>query len=88
MIAGMGKRLMIGIAWWLAVAYFWQFGAALWGFPSAAGPIVALAVAWLVAADPVGAWIRSRRPQLRRYPADAIPSRTPGGKTPAVNPNP
>ena len=45
----MGKRIAIGVAWWLAVAYAFQFGAVMYGFSPAVGPLAALAVAVLVA---------------------------------------
>ena len=57
----MARRIAIGVAWWLAAAYAFQFGAFMYGFPPAAGLLAAIPLAVLIAAT---------RPSPNRRPAD------------------
>jgi hypothetical protein len=59
----MWKRFAVGLAWWLAVAYGWEFMAAMYGLPHAVGPILALLVAAMIVGIPQSiAWkLTSRR---------------------------
>jgi hypothetical protein len=79
----MGKRLAIGAAWWLAVAYFWEFSAAMYGWPRTAGPLVALLAAGIVLIDPrdMVSRVRSRRIARRRDAAPGLATKR------AVTPN-
>lgn len=69
----MRKRIFVGVMWWLAVAYFWNFAAAMYEFPRGIGPILALAVAILFAADPLKIiWPRNVR-RIARIPDRKVP---------------
>lgn len=77
----MGKRIAIGAAWWLAFAYFWEFSAAMYGWPLGVGPVLALVVATAVVVSPreLASKLAVRVPWQRRT--------TPGLATePAVRP--
>lgn len=71
--SGVRKRILAGVLWWLAIAYFWQWVAAMYGFPTAIGPIFAFAVAILFAADPLKIiWPRDVR-RIARIPDPKVP---------------
>lgn len=55
------RRLAIGVAWWLAAAYAFQFAAVMYAFPSGFAALAAIPVAVLVAAT---------RPRRITRPAD------------------
>jgi hypothetical protein len=57
----MGRRVAIGVAWWLATAYAFQFAAVLYGFMPGLAPILALPVAFAIVMT---------RPRPARRPAD------------------
>ena len=59
--SGVAKRMAIGVAWWLAASYAFEFGAFMYGFPTGLGSIAAVSLAVLIAGT---------RPQPRRRPAD------------------
>jgi len=79
----MGRRIAIGLAWGLAVAYGWQFMANMYGFP-AVGPVAALLVAAAVAASTPR---RRRRPSDRRQIYRPGEAPAPVGATPSTYPN-
>ena len=72
----MGRKIAIGIAWWLAAAYVLQFAAHMYGFPTSAASLAAIPIALAVAATRPA---RVRRPadlrRIYRLPEnDAIPA--------------
>jgi hypothetical protein len=50
----MKKRVLAGLLWFYATWYAWNVLAAFLGLPELAGPVVAAAVAMLLAGDPFG----------------------------------
>lgn len=67
------RKLAIGVAWWLAAAYAFQFAAVMYAFPSGFAALAAIPVAILVA---------TTRPRRATRPADRRriyrPAETPG----------
>ena len=57
----MTRKIAIGVAWWLAAAYAFQFGAFMYGLPAGLAPLAALPIAIAIAVT---------RPAPRRRPAD------------------
>jgi hypothetical protein len=57
----MKKRVLAGLLWFYATWYAWNVMAAFVGVPVLAGPVLAAAVAMLLAGDPFGRIWTSRR---------------------------
>jgi hypothetical protein len=69
------KRVVAGIFWFLAVGYFWNYAGAMWGFPPAAGSVLALAVALFMSIDPLGVlWKREPSRRIARIPEPTAPA--------------
>jgi hypothetical protein len=73
--SAMGKRIVAGVFWFLAVAYFFQFAGAMYGIPPAIGTVVALGVAVFMSVDPLGVlWKRQPKRRIARIPDPAVPT--------------
>jgi hypothetical protein len=73
--SGMGKRILAGVFWFLAVGYFFQFAGAIFGYPPAIGTVFALGVAVFVSVDPLGMlWKRQPTRRIARIPESAVPA--------------
>ena len=71
----MGRRIAIGVAWWLPLAYAFQVGVYYLGLPMGLGLIVAIPAAALIAAAV---------PQRARRPADNRRIYQPKAETPVT----
>jgi hypothetical protein len=78
----MARRIVIGLAWWLAVAYAFQMGTLIYGFPSGVGPIAAIPVALLIA---IALPRRVGRPVDRRRIYEPRPDGPAAGTEPAAS---
>ena len=58
------KRALAVISWFLAAWTFWSFGSFAFGWPDFIGPVVGLAAAAVVHADPRGLVWRTGRASL------------------------
>jgi hypothetical protein len=73
--SGMGKRILAGVFWFLATAYFFQFAGVMFGYPPAMGSLFALGVALFVSVDPLGVlWKRQPTRRIARIPDPAVPA--------------
>ena len=71
----MYKRILAGVFWFLATAYFFQFAGAMFGYPPAMGTLFSLGVALFMSVDPLGVlWKRQPTRRIARIPDSAVPA--------------
>jgi hypothetical protein len=74
-IAGMLKRSVAGIFWFLAFGYMFQFADAMYGFPPVLGTVLALGIGAFMGIDPLGIlWKRQPARRIARIPDAALPA--------------
>ena len=74
-IAGMLKRVLTGIFWFLAFGYMFQFAGAMYGFPPALGTVLALGIGAFMGIDPFGVlWKRPAARRIATIPDAALPA--------------
>jgi hypothetical protein len=72
--SAMGKRILTGVFWFLAFAYFFQFAGAMYGFPTALGTVLALGIGVIMTVAPFGAlWKPQPTRRIARIPDRAVP---------------
>jgi hypothetical protein len=71
----MGKRVLIGVFWFLAFAYMFQFAGAMYGIPPELGILISLGIGLFIGMDPFAVlWKRRPSRRIATIPAAHVPS--------------
>jgi hypothetical protein len=73
--SAMYKRILAGVFWFMASAYFFTFANAMFGYPPTMGTLFSLGVALFMSVDPLGVlWKRQPTRRIARIPDPAVPA--------------